>query len=213
MSYSSITHPPDESSAIGAIERAFVSGLAHAAAGLSEMVGQEIRISDPRLAIVPLATAMEVVEPSDAPSVGIYLGITGPLNAHIVLLLSPENAFGLIDLLMGQEPGTTRALDDMARSALGEVGNVMGSFFATVLGELTALTLWSTTPTVETDMARALVDGLMASACEGGDQILLLRTRFAQAEGSTLGAVSGTFLVLPDAHGLGSLLGALERRR
>jgi chemotaxis protein CheC len=167
-------------------------------------------VVDPEVSVVAPAEVTRFVGVPDGPMVGIALGLTGPFVAHVVLLMEPANALSLVDLLMGQESGTAQEVDAMSESALGEVGNIMGSFFATVVADLTRLTLWSTTPVVHLDTARALIDALVAPPGRPIRQVLVISTRFEQHPVSGHGRVSGIFVVLPDAGGMDVLLNALR---
>ena len=50
-----------------------------------------------------------------------------------MLMYNPKMAYGFVDLLMGQPEGTTKALGEIESSALGELGNIMGSSFLNAL--------------------------------------------------------------------------------
>ena len=195
---------------LATVRGVFAAGLDRAAASLSEMVGNEVRVLDGRAEVVSIAAAAALAGTPDASRVAVYLGITGAFNAHVVLLLTPEDADRLSGLLLGSQPDTPED-EALRESALGEVGNVMGSSFAIVLGDLIGSPLWSTPPTVRTDMARALVDGLLATV--GGDQerILVIVTQFARFDVIPRFAVEGTFLVVPEPDGLATLFEAVGR--
>jgi chemotaxis protein CheC len=190
---------------------AFGNGLARAAESLSTMVGSEISAIEQRVQTLSLPEAAAVAGSPDRPTVGVYLSLTGAVEAHVVLLFEPDDAERLIDLLLGgrvTSPGERNAL---FQAALGEVGNVMGSSFANVLGDLIGAPLWSTPPAVQTDMARALVDGMLACASDDRDQVLVVVTQFAQRDVAQHRSVRGTFLVVPEIEGMSALFEGLTR--
>lgn len=192
------------------VQAAFDTGLARAARSLSEMVGSHVNVMEGRVEVMPLAHATALAGTPDAPTVAIYLGITGGLDVHVVLLFSPADADRLVELLLGQG-GPPPDDPSLVESALGEVGNVMGSSFATVLGDLIGSPLWSTLPRVQTDMARALVDGLVIGASGDDDHILVAVTRLARLDVEPELSVRGTLLVIPEPAGLLSLVQAIRR--
>jgi chemotaxis protein CheC len=190
--------------------KAFAEGLARAAASLSTMVDAQLEVVEQRVQTLSLAEAAALAGSPEQATVGIYLAITGEVGAHVVLLLEPYDAERLVELLL-----TSRGIDPeeanvLAIPALAEVGNVMGSSFANVLGDLIGTPLWSTSPTVQTDMARSLVDGLLACASDERDQVLVVATQFAQADARATFSVRGTFLVVPEIPGLANLFQALR---
>jgi chemotaxis protein CheC len=188
----------------------FRQGLARAASSLSELVGHKIAVLDGRIEVLPLGEALALVGPAERATVGVHVGLTGQLDAHVVLLFTPAEARRLVDLMLRQTGGTEK-FEELAGPALGEAGNIMGSSFAIVLGDRTGSPLWSTAPSVRVDMAQALVDGLIATAIDSRSEVLIGVTSFAQLDGEQRGAVRGTFLFVPEPDGLTTLLRALEQ--
>ena len=109
------------------------------------------------------------------------------------LLYSPATALALVDLLMGQPPGTTTDLDEMEESALGEVGNIMGSFFLNALSDATGLCLQPSPPAVMMDMAGAILDVALSDIMQESDDALVVETGFSTEDR----LVEGMLLVLP----------------
>ena len=109
------------------------------------------------------------------------------------LLYSPPTALALVDLLLGQPPGTTTDLDEMEESAMGEVGNIMGSFFLNALSDATGLTLQPSPPAVMTDMAGAILDVAMADILQESDDALVVETSFSTEDRQ----IEGTLLMMP----------------
>lgn len=192
------------------LRQVFRHGVTRAAAGVSTMVGKTITVTDVRVEALSFGEATALAGTPERPAVGIYLGITGPIGAHVVLLLDPDDAATLARLLLGDlvEAG---AVAELAGDALGEVGNVIGSSIGTVLGDLVGTALWSTTPAVQTDMAASLVDGLVASASNGDDQVLVILTCFEQTGSEMRASVKGTFLVIPESASVSAILDAVGR--
>jgi chemotaxis protein CheY-P-specific phosphatase CheC len=190
---------------------AFGEGLARAADSLSKMTGAEISAIEQRVQTLSLPEAAAVAGNPDQPTVGVYLGLTGAVEAHVVLLFEPDDAERLIDLLLGGRITSPVERGALVLAALGEVGNIMGSSFANVLGDLIGSPLWSTPPIVQTDMARALIDGMLACASDDSDQVLVVVTQFAQRDVAERFSVRGTFLVVPEIEGMSALFGALNQ--
>ena len=169
-------------------------GITHAISGLSEMVGTHVRttfISPRSLDAIHL---YEIVGDPEAPMVAIHLGVTGEATGHILVLFQPETAFDLVDMLMDQAPGSTTGLDELTVSAMGEMGNIMGAYFLSALGDNTGVTLMPSPPTVMMDMAGAVLDAAVADVLLDSDELLLVETRFGTSDKQ----IRGVFLVLPN---------------
>jgi chemotaxis protein CheC len=168
-------------------------GVDNAVIGLSQMVGKEIKIASINVRMVPVKSIPELFGGPQAIMVGIYLAICGHSNGHMIAIYEPQTAFDLIDVLLGQPPGSTKELTDMGQSVLGEVGNIMGSFFLNHLANTTGLSLQPSPPAVIVDMAGAILEVATASVLEHSDYTYVIETIFATSDRQ----VAGTFLVMP----------------
>jgi len=180
-----------------ALEALVEQGIARAADGLSGMVGGQVTLAAPKLKIVPVTEVSEQIAAPDTVLAGIYLVIYGALNAHVLLALPMENALSLVDLLMGQPEGTTTELGELEVSALGEVGNIIASFFASVVGDVSHEIVLVSPPAVMSDMLGAMLDAVLSEVGQICDEVLLAETAFQQGERAVKAA-----LLMPDLPGL-----------
>ena len=108
----------------------FFSGSStNAISGLAEMVGRTIEVTSTEGRRIPVKDAPELIGGWEALVVGVYLGVSGSANGHIFLAYEPKTALELVDLMMCDPIGTAQTLGEMEQSALGELGNIMGSYF------------------------------------------------------------------------------------
>lgn len=174
-------------------EKLVFDGITSSIAGLSEMVGQEVRVTslDPRQ-----KDAQKVHDILGGPETliaGVYLGIEGTASGQLLLAFEAETAYRLIDMLLMQPEGTTTHIAEMEESVLGEMGNVMGAFFLTVLGDNTAGQFRPTPPLVINDMAGSVIDAILAHMMLEEDDVMAVETKFGTEDMD----IEGAFLVLP----------------
>lgn len=179
------------------------TGLAESSRALSAMTTGGIRLSDPRLEFLPLTLVPSITGGPAEVVVAVYLGITGDLNGHLMLLFQQESARRVVDMLLELPPGTTQTLDQIGLSALGETGNVCGSSFLNALSDRTGLTIVPTTPVLLTDMAGAILESVATELYVNGDDVLVIETGFN-------GGVPGHFLLMPDQLSMARLVTTLE---
>ena len=183
-------------------------GTSNAAAGLSEMVGRKITIRTPDVLVLSFADVQKLLgEPEDT-VVGVYLAVSGEVEGHILLLLSPADAKGLVDMVMDLPQGTTTALGALERSALGEVGNLTGSFFLNALADLTRLGSHPSPPAVMVDMGAAVLDVPLTALARSCDEALVMNTVFSDDQRQ----IQAFFLVMPDLPSLKAILEVMESR-
>ncbi len=177
-------------------------GTYKAISSLSMMIGQSIEIGSLRLRRVPIADISRIVGGPEVVSVGIYLTVSGSADGHLMLIYDPEIACSFVDLMMLQPPNTTQTLGEMEQSALGEMGNVVGGSFLTVISDSMGMDLRPSPPAVIMDMAGALLDIIAADLIVTQDEAFVAETTFTAPDRE----VSGVFFVMPSA----GLLSAFE---
>jgi len=199
-----------------ALARTFARAMTRAAQALAEMSGREIAVATPD---VRFCRADEVMALAGGPGtvvVGIYLGITGSLSGHAVLLLPPAGARRLARLLLDGfvDPSTDPAadegamdFDEMEVSALQEVGNVTLGTFLNEIGRHLEEPVQPTVPQAIVELAGAILDSVLIDLVgeTEADEFLAARTAFREGDEE----IDGTLLVLPRPASLAVLIEAL----
>ncbi len=189
------------------LRRAVSIGFENAAVGLSEMVGKQVRVVSPGLRVSPVEKVPELLGELDEVVVAIYLGVSGDVNGHILLVLSMEAASELIEMLLGQGISGEEELDEMEQSVLSEVANVTGSFFLTAVGNTTNLLLQPSPPYVVMDMAGAALDAPLVEVAMRMDEVVVIDAWFSDDDHQ----IKGFFLMLPDNDSLSLIADRMGR--
>ena len=179
-----------------------MQGSTKAISGLSQMVGQDVRADYFTTKQVLITDIPDLVGGREALAVAVYLAVDGCARGHVFLMYQPHTALELVDLLLGDPPGTATSLDEMEESALAEMGNIMASFFLNVLADATDLDLKPSPPAVMMDMAGAILDVALADILQDSDIALVVEASFSTDSHN----ITGTFLVLPTPDLLRALL-------
>jgi len=174
-------------------------GSGTASTALSGMLGRSVDISVPKAQALPFAEAVDAVGPAEQAMTGIVLGIVGEMSGTVLLLVPPSDADALCRML-GVEPD-----DEFALSALGEIGNIVGSSYINALASMTGMDIEPTPPATATDMLGALVATVLAAHAHAGDVALMLDSNLV-VEGDDC---SVSFLLVPDQGGVETLLSRL----
>jgi len=186
--------------------RLVLLGSQNAILGLSEMVDQEIKMTAVSARQIPVDEVPDLFGGREQVAVAVYLAVTGATDGHMFLVYPPKTAMSLVDLLMGQEPGTTVEITEMEASALGEMGNIMGSFYLNALSDLSGLVLMPSPPAVIMDMAGAILDVALADILTESEEVLVVEAVFATEDQK----INGNFLVLPSPDFLKQLSERVE---
>jgi chemotaxis protein CheC len=171
-------------------------GSGTASTALSGMLGRSVDISVPNAQALPFAEAVEAAGDPETEVTGIVLGIVGEMNGTVLLLVPPADADAMCRML-GVEPD-----DEFALSALGEIGNIVGTSYINALAGMTGMEIEPTPPATATDMLGAIVESVLAGAAFGGDVALLLDSNLVvESEDCSI-----SFLLVPDQGGVQLLL-------
>jgi chemotaxis protein CheC len=171
-------------------------GSGTAATALSGLLGRPIDLTVPNALALPLADAVEEIGQSDAEVTGVILPITGELDAIVLMLFAPGDAEALCALL-GVEPGT-----ELGRSAINEVGNILGSAYINALAAITRLRLEPAPPQGTSGRLGAILESVLAGSATSQDVALLLDSDLLVENE----ACSFSFVLVPTAESVGELL-------
>jgi chemotaxis protein CheC len=174
-------------------------GSGTAATALSKMLGRPIDVSVPNALALPLADAVEAAGPAEMPVTAVVLPIFGDIEAIVLLLFPPDDAAVLCGLL-GVEADT-----EVGLSALGEIGNILGSAYVGALGMMAGLEIEPAPPESATDMLGAIVATVLATGAEETDVALVLDSDLIVEDAEC----SFQFMLVPSRNGIGHVLAGL----
>ncbi len=177
-------------------------GAVRAGRGLSGLMGQEISIHVPNVRIGTKADACDAVGGEESLVLGAYLSISGDITGHVMLLFPVARALQCVDLMCGQPSGTTVEPGELAESAIGELGNIVGSAFVNALADDLNLILHPSPPTIIHDMAIALVQSVYAEVLSQGGDVVMMDAVFEDEKGRT----AGLLIVAPDPGSIERLI-------
>ncbi|HHY33865.1 MAG TPA: hypothetical protein GX515_12760 [Firmicutes bacterium] len=225
---SSINYSASE---LDTLKRILARGMESAASVLSDMIGRKIEMSVPDVCFVACRDIAKASKHSvEEPTVGVRIGLTGDVTGDVILIFPRASAYRLVDILMGNKPGTTTSLTEMGGSALCEVGNLAGSFFLNSLAEATGLRAMPAPPVLdgETFVAKMLEASVAtneeaaspgtggecvggrpaggAGRADGGTDALVAQTVLKQS----LESVEALFFIVPTNNSLATILNALS---
>lgn len=181
-------------------------GTGHATTALSQMLsGKLFQLVVPDAQMLPFTEAAKFVGGLEKVVVGIFVVISGEVKGHMAFLLPLDSASVLLRLLLGTD---NQEMDEMALSALQELGNIMITAYLNALSKMTGLLLTPSVPGVAVDMAGAVWQSVLAGA-EVINAVTVIRTEFF-ADGE---AIEGNIIFLPDEEDfkkIGRMLGLEE---
>ena len=177
-------------------------GTGNAATALSGMLGSPVHITLPEVRIMGYNEAIEWIGGPEPVTAGVLVHIGGQLNG-IMLSVQPLEFINLIlDRMLSTSITDYNQLDELARSALLEVGNIMISTFINALSGLAGLKVELTVPSLTVDMQGAILTVPMAEYGGQTDYLMTIGGNFS-CDGNELPC---RLLLSPDIRSLNFLL-------
>ncbi|NLJ99362.1 MAG: chemotaxis protein CheC [Tissierellia bacterium] len=179
-------------------------GSGNAVTALARMLSKRVDMNVPRVRILEFKDVAKVLGGEERLVVGIYLDLNRDISGNIMFILDLDSAINLTNMLLNRTERKDE-LDDMAMSALSEVGNILASSYVNSLSSLTNLDIAISVPSLAIDMAGAI---LSVPAIQFGyisDQVLLIETIFEEGNNS----VKGNLFLLPDMVSFEKILSSL----
>lgn len=174
-------------------------GSGNAITALASMLSKRIDMNVPKVKIIDFKEVPTILGGEEELVVGIYLGLQEDIKGNIMFVLDMESALNLLEILLSQR---IEELDELAVSALSEIGNIVASSYVNSLSTLTGLKITVSVPSIAIDMAGAI---LSVPAIQFGlisDQALFIETVFIEGENS----VKGNLFLLPDIDSFEKML-------
>lgn len=179
-------------------------GSGHAATALSTLLQRRIDMSVPKVWAVPFEQVSAIIGELDTPQATIYVKVEGEAPGKAVFFFPIESAEIMVQALFGTNEPLDLYTDEMAQSALKEVGNILVSSFLIALSRFSGISLQPSVPALAVDMIGASIDAIFLEEGSLDDTVLFIDTQL-----SGIPMIKGQFIFLPDDGSLKKLLGAM----
>lgn len=179
-------------------------GSGHAATALSTLLQRRIDMSVPEVWAVSYEQVASVIGQMDSPQAVVYVKVEGEAPGKAVFFFPIKSAEVVVQTLLGSSDPVNVFENEMAQSALKEVGNIMVSSFLIALTQFSGIPLQASVPALAVDMAGAILDAILLEEGSLEDTVLFIDTQL-----SGIPQIEGQFIFLPNDGSLRKLLGAL----
>ncbi|NMB27911.1 MAG: chemotaxis protein CheC [Tissierellia bacterium] len=179
-------------------------GSGNAATALASMISKRVNMDVPQVRIMEFNDVARVLGGEEKLVVGIYFDLNDEVDGNIMFILDLESAINLTNILLNRTSKEDE-LDDMAISALSEVGNILASSYVNSLSALTGLKISISIPSLAIDMAGAILSVPAIQFGYVADQVLFIETIFEEGNN----CVKGNLFLLPDMNSFEKILSSL----
>ena len=177
-------------------------GTGNAATALSSMLGCEVRIDLPEVRVMGYNEAIDWIGGPEVITAGVLVRLGGEINGIMLSVQQLEFVNLVLQRMIGRETPGYEELEELDRSALVEVGNIMISTFINALSSLAGITIKLSVPGFAVDMQGAILAVPMAEFGGQSDYIMTIGSNFICGERT----VPCRLLLSPDIRSLNFLL-------
>ncbi|MDR9757547.1 MAG: chemotaxis protein CheC [Thermacetogeniaceae bacterium] len=181
-------------------------GAGNAATALSKLIKTRVEMSVPDIKILPFSRITATIGGPDAHVTAIYYTIKGQAPGTLLFLIPIIDARKITDVLLNKDIGHDQlSFDEMERSALTELGNILAGSFLNALNMFTSIHFVPTVPALCIDMVGAILGSVLTNLGMVSDYVLFIKTDFKYLGNHAL----GNLYFLPEAEALQVILESL----
>lgn len=177
-------------------------GTGNAATALSQMIGKEVRITLPEVRIMGYNEAIEWIGGPEQVTAGVLVGMGGQMNGIMLSVQQIGFVNMVLEHMMNMSITSYDQLDELGRSTLVEVGNIMISTFINAFSGLSDISVNLTVPAFAVDMQGAILSVPMAEYGGMSDYLMTIGGNFVCENQE----VPCRLLLSPDIRSLNFLL-------
>ncbi|GEM_PF-3037505 len=188
-------------------ELLFVAG-ANAGNVLSKIIGREIKIQSPEIAIIDISNIPSFIGDPKEIVIGIYSKLLGENFAGLLLIMPIKAAEEVYKLVTkNYEQISDEVLSVVGRSALMEVGNIIFASIVNVLSRYIGRNLFISVPKLAVDISPAIVDFILSEIALESDGAIMIEVLMSDIGRQT----NFKMFVIPDLEATEEILKALEK--
>ena len=177
-------------------------GTGHAATALSKLLQREVRITIPKVQILDFDGAVKRIGKEEEIIGATLVQMRGDLDGLMLFLYDKRFARKMLKKLLQTEYKDFDAMDDMAFSALKEVGNIIICSYINAFSQLVHVDLHLSVPSSTVNMLGGILTVPMAEFGYESDKLMYSNADFLM-DGKSL---PSWLLMLPDIHSLNTIL-------
>ena len=177
-------------------------GTSHAATALSKLLQKEIRITLPQVNVLGYEDAVNRIGNIEEIVAATLVKMSGDVEGLMLFLFNMEFANTLLEKLLGKRFSSFEELDDLAYSALEEVGNITICSYINAFAQLVKMDIRLSVPSSTVNMLGGILTVPMAEYGYETDKLMYFNSDFIMDETR----LSDWLLMLPDMKSLNDIL-------
>lgn len=185
-------------------------GAGNATTALAKLVGKRIEIGIPDIELVKLNELQDFIGEAERVMTGILVELSGDVSGIMMFLLDEEVSEKIINILLSRKSGTQIDFNDLEKSVIMELGNIIIGSYIKSISKMTGLTIAPSVPMFQVDMASALISVPAIQFGKIGDKVLMIQTEFSLNKRDDM--VKGYYIFAPEMDSYNKIFDSLGIR-
>lgn len=177
-------------------------GTSHAATSLSKLLQKEIRISIPEVSILGYEETVERMGQMEELVAATLVQMSNEVNGLMLFVFKKDMMNAVLEKLIGKCYDSFEEIDELAYSALEEVGNIIICSYVNAFSKLVGVDINLSVPSATVNMLGGILTVPIAEYGYETDKLMYFNADFLM-EGQKL---PGWLLMLPDIRSLNDIL-------
>lgn len=180
-------------------------GTSHGATALSKFLGREVRITIPEVQLLTVEEAVKRLGEMEEIVAAVLVQMSGQIKGLMLFVFKLDLANMVFEKLLGREYESFLEIDEMAFSALQEVGNIIICSYVNAFSHLADMEVDLSVPASTVNMLGGIMTVPVAECGYETDRLMYINAEFI-LEGKRF---SDGLLMLPDIQSLNEIMDKL----
>ncbi len=177
-------------------------GTSHAATSLSKLLQKEVRISIPEVNVLGYDETVSRIGEIEELVTATLVQMSNEVNGLMLFIFKLDLANVVLEKLIGKKYDSFDQMDELAYSALEEIGNIIICSYVNAFTQLVGVEIDLSVPSSTLNMLGGILTVPMAEYGYESDKLMYINAEFIM-DGRKL---SDGLLMLPDINSLNSIL-------
>ena len=176
-------------------------GSGNAASALADLLHLETGITVPTVRMLDFDDAVNFLGGPENVAIGMLVNINGDVNGMMLYIIQKSFASKMASSLFGSEIEDLMNMNEMERSLISEVGNIMAASYINALASLTGMTIDISVPVLTADMVGAILSVPTIEFAKVGNKVLFIDDSFIIENRE----IKSNMILVPEMHSLETL--------
>lgn len=173
-------------------------GAGNATTAMAKLVNKKVLMEVPSVEVVTINEIVELIGGPEETIVAAFFRIEGEITGTVYLVLSLEQAEGLVKEILTDKTASlidNDKPDEMAISVISEAANIIVGSYISALSDLSAIKMTTTIPYLSIDMAAATLVSALLELADISEHAIVIDTKINDAHNHN---AKGHVILIPD---------------